>query len=153
MAMAFGLSCCSAALIVLSPVAATDRAIAVIVSFTYFMVSSGIIARRLHKQANAAISSVTGANSWRLLLVLAGQQRVKDARERAFVPAISINGSLCPPDRDRRDKPSDDTWALSSRNRDALARWPTSWPTSSPAASGSEPIGRAIRAPSTFRQL
>src|SRR5262249_16492999 len=37
MAIAFGLSCCSAALIVLSPAAATDRAIAVIVSFTYFM--------------------------------------------------------------------------------------------------------------------
>src|SRR5258708_37332700 len=38
MVIAFGLSCCSAALTVLSPVAATARAIAVIVSFTHFMV-------------------------------------------------------------------------------------------------------------------
>src|SRR6516162_2173447 len=43
MEMAFGLSCCSAALIVVSPLAATDNATAVIVSFTYFMVSSRVV--------------------------------------------------------------------------------------------------------------
>src|ERR1700730_6600537 len=41
-------------------------------------------------------------------LVLAGQQPVEDGRERPYVPAISIVGALCPPDRDRRDKPGDD---------------------------------------------
>src|SRR5882762_5609308 len=51
MVIAFGLSGCSAALIVLSPVAAIDRAIVVMVSFTYFMVSSGT---RLHEYTNLA---------------------------------------------------------------------------------------------------
>src|SRR6266481_2048825 len=53
MVIAFGLSCCSAALIVLSPVAATDRAIAVIVSFMYFMVflqDYRLAASRAHTQ-------------------------------------------------------------------------------------------------------
>src|SRR5262245_23663759 len=50
MVIAFGLSCCSAA--VLSPVAATDRAIAVIVSFRYFMVfPPGLPLRPLHRHA------------------------------------------------------------------------------------------------------
>src|SRR5713101_3767769 len=31
-----------------------------------------------------------------------------------LVPAISIIGTLCPPDRDRRDKPGDDAWAATS---------------------------------------
>src|SRR5713101_3093257 len=31
-----------------------------------------------------------------------------------LVPAISIIGALCPPDRDRRDKPGDDAWATTS---------------------------------------
>src|SRR5215471_14535464 len=48
MEMAFGLSCCSAALIVVSPLAATDNATAVIVSFTYFMVSSRVVDWWLH---------------------------------------------------------------------------------------------------------
>src|SRR5215475_7623353 len=48
MEMAFGLSCCSAALIVVSALAATDNATAVIVSFTYFMVSSRVVDWWLH---------------------------------------------------------------------------------------------------------
>jgi hypothetical protein len=44
-------------------------------------------------------------------LVMAGQQPVEDGRERPYVPAISMVGALCPPDRDRRDKPGDDETA------------------------------------------
>src|SRR6266481_367722 len=31
-----------------------------------------------------------------------------------LVPAISIIGALCPPDRDRRDEPGDDAWGATS---------------------------------------
>src|SRR5258708_27245040 len=40
--------------------------------------------------------------------VVAGQQRVEDARERAFVPATSIMLALYLKVRGRRDKPGDD---------------------------------------------
>ena len=50
---------------------------------------------------------------------MAGQRPVEDIRastpvfdgllrEHPYVPAISLVGALCPPDRDRRDKPGDD---------------------------------------------
>jgi len=39
---------------------------------------------------------------------VAGQQRVEDARERAFVPATPIILALCLNVRGRRDKPGDD---------------------------------------------
>jgi len=40
--------------------------------------------------------------------VVAGQQRVEDARERAFVPATPIILALCLKAQGRRDKPGDD---------------------------------------------
>jgi hypothetical protein len=42
---------------------------------------------------------------------MAGQQPVEDGRERPYVPAISMAGALCHPDRDRRDEPGDDETA------------------------------------------
>src|SRR6266478_3641259 len=97
MVIAFGLCCCSAALTVLSPAAATARAIAVIVSFTHFMVflrDYRLAASQVHK-LRADSGQVEARRPH--FPVMAG-----------LVPAISVTCALCPPNRDRRDEPGDD---------------------------------------------
>src|SRR5260370_42513156 len=97
MVIAFGLSWCSGALIVLSPLAATDRAIVVIVSFTYFMVflrDYRLAAAQVHK-LRADSGQVEARRP--LSRVMAGLSR--PSQETC---------ALSPPDRDRRDGPGDD---------------------------------------------
>src|SRR6266404_627969 len=85
MVIAFGLSCCSAALTVLSPAAATARAIAVIVSFTHFMVflrDYRLAASQVHK-LRADSGQVEARRP--LSPIMAGRVR-----------AVSVTCALCP---------------------------------------------------------
>jgi hypothetical protein len=49
---------------------------------------------------------------------MAGHSRPKDGvLSHAYVPAISLRKAMCPPYRDRRDKPGDDKLKLTAAIR------------------------------------